>query len=141
MGASGWHYAVPFQENVAAALQELRQRVFDERDFYIEQPDRSATLTDPDSALAAQPYSGTHSIIDKAGGVAEEVTPFAVAPLTPEQVREAFGTATPTGPQIAEWAERGGEGAYRERWEGAYLVGHRADGTPVTLHFVGASGD
>jgi hypothetical protein len=142
MGASGWHYAVPYEDNVAAALFELRQRVFDERDFHIQDPDKMAALTDPDDALAAQPGTGTHSIIDMPGGVADEVTPFAVSPLTPEQVFEAFGTAMPTSTQIEEWAdEHGGYSQYRDGWEGAWLVGYRADGTPETLHFVGASGD
>ena len=33
MGATGWSYFVPFEENVAAALQRLRENVFERGDY------------------------------------------------------------------------------------------------------------
>lgn len=35
MGASGWRYYTPYRDDPEAALQELRQRVFDEGDYSI----------------------------------------------------------------------------------------------------------
>ena len=34
MGASGWDYYVPYQEDLNAALQQLRREVFEARDYY-----------------------------------------------------------------------------------------------------------
>ncbi len=33
MGASGWHYFAPYQEDVSRALQDLRQEVFEKGDY------------------------------------------------------------------------------------------------------------
>jgi hypothetical protein len=33
MGASGWEYFVPYQQDINKALQELRQKAFDEGDY------------------------------------------------------------------------------------------------------------
>jgi hypothetical protein len=33
MGASGWRYVVPYQEDLAAALDALRRQVFADGDF------------------------------------------------------------------------------------------------------------
>ena len=50
----------------------------------------------PDELLTAQPETGTHSIIDMAAGVSPEAAAFAVAPLTPHQLEEFFGTERPS---------------------------------------------
>ena len=34
MGASGWDYYVPYQSDLQAALDELRQRVLDSGDYW-----------------------------------------------------------------------------------------------------------
>jgi hypothetical protein len=33
MGASGWHYFTPFQEDIGQALEDLRQRVFESGEY------------------------------------------------------------------------------------------------------------
>src|SRR5579859_6346410 len=33
MGASGWSYFIPYQEDIAQALQDLRQKIFEEGDY------------------------------------------------------------------------------------------------------------
>jgi hypothetical protein len=38
MGASGWSYFVPYQEDVNRALQELRQREFEDGNYHISWP-------------------------------------------------------------------------------------------------------
>jgi hypothetical protein len=46
MGASGWHYLVPYQDDVAQALEELRHAVYNSGDFYREEPDATHALTE-----------------------------------------------------------------------------------------------
>ncbi|GLI00277.1 hypothetical protein Pa4123_55530 [Phytohabitans aurantiacus] len=46
MGASGWHYLVPYRDDVAQALEELRHTVYNSGDFYREDPDPAHTLTE-----------------------------------------------------------------------------------------------
>ncbi len=33
MGSSGWSYYTPYKEDIAEALQDLRQRVFEEGEY------------------------------------------------------------------------------------------------------------
>jgi hypothetical protein len=93
---------------------------------------------DPDTAVAAQPHSGTHSIIDMVNGVAAHPSFATVSPLTSAELVEALGTATPSSSQVQAWMEAGG--AERERWVGTYVISYR-DGQPDHLHFCGCSGD
>jgi hypothetical protein len=105
VGASQWWYTVDYQRDVAAALRQLRQDVYERGEYYREpagdEPDLQLTEeefrarldpgkdddgfndaivedwlerkhrpvpVDPDSLVAAQPHSGTHSIIDMING-------------------------------------------------------------------------
>ncbi|MFE9658335.1 hypothetical protein [Micromonospora sp. NPDC006431] len=100
MGASQWRYMVAYQDDVGAALQQLRQEVYDRGEYYREPAEGGSDLdlteeefrarldprndddgfndaiiedwrerkrrpvpVDPDTLLAAQPHSGTHSVI------------------------------------------------------------------------------
>jgi hypothetical protein len=38
MGASGWYYFVPYQPDIQAALDTLRQQVFENRDYHLRRP-------------------------------------------------------------------------------------------------------
>ncbi|WP_433222818.1 hypothetical protein ACQP00_24500 [Dactylosporangium sp. CS-047395] len=92
---------------------------------------------DPDTLLASQPESGTHSIIDMANGVSAEPRFATVSPLPVDGLVHTFGTATPSSEQVQAWIVNCGD---RERWVGTYVVSFR-DGTPDRLHFCGFSGD
>ena len=149
MGASGWHYAVPYQADVNAALQHLRLEVFKADDYYREDiderfappVDREPTLADLDDLLFSQPDSGTHSIIDIDQDVTETPESGTVSPLTTDQSREAFGTTRPTAAQVEAWAGQGGYTSYRSCYEGVYIVSYGTDGNPDQIHFTGYSGD
>ncbi len=94
-------------------------------------------VTDPDSLLAAQPDTGTHSIIDM---MAVSATPDynTVSPLRNDQLVEVFGTTTPTADQVEALPDR--VLALRCRWHGVYVVSF--DGAvPAEIHFLGFSGD
>jgi hypothetical protein len=92
---------------------------------------------DPDTLLAAQADSGTHSIIDMGNGVSARPQFATVSPLTGDGLMHAFGTETPSAEQVQAWIVRCGD---RERWVGTYVVSYR-DGAPHQLHFCGFSGD
>ncbi|MFF4810082.1 hypothetical protein ACFY03_17905 [Micromonospora chersina] len=95
---------------------------------------------DPDTLFAAQPHSGTHSIIDMARGVSAKPALFTVSPLTDEQTLEFFKTRTPAPDQVVEWMKTFDPFSVRERWQGAYVVSY-LDGHPEQIHFSGFSGD
>lgn len=95
----------------------------------------------PEELLAAQPHSGTHSIIDIARGVSPTPAWSTASPLTAEQLTAAFGTLTPSTPQVRSWLEGYPEGGLRDRWQALYVISYGPDGTPHRLHFAGFSGD
>jgi hypothetical protein len=176
VGASGWHHLVPYKKELSRALAELRQEVYDNGDFYREEPDPAYEMTeeefveqldprdaelgineflvaqwreahhrppvsDPDTLLASQPHSGTHSVIDLARGISAEPAAFTASPLTSEQMLEAFGTVSPYHQQLLTWAQRSGYRRYRARWEGVYVLSYGPDGNPDMILFAGYSGD
>jgi hypothetical protein len=172
VGASGWYYAVPYQSDIAAALQRLRHKVYERGEYYRasggyaetsegelrakmdpEQWDsgmndailddwrawrRRPTPVDPDTLLASQPHSGTHSIIDIHNGVAPAPTPFTVSPLTDDELLDLVQTTRPTSDQVRE--QIGGHGGTRRNWVGTYVVSY-LEGRPHEIHFFGISGD
>jgi hypothetical protein len=173
MGASGWYYVVPYEADIDAALQKLRQDVYDRGEYYRESPESGypemteeeyrATLdpnqwddgpnesimegfraakerpvpVDPDTLVAAQPESGTHSIIDISEGVSAGPELLTVSPLADDELLALAGTVTPTSEQLRTV---GLLGADRGRWVGTYVVSY-LDGQPHEIHFSGYSGD
>lgn len=173
MGASEWSYRTSYQEDIGAALQQLRWTAYRGGDYYKQLPDPSLGLTeeefratlpgggddcdvgtiqleewrkarmrpmvvDPDTLLASQPDSGTHSIIDMAAGVSASPDYFTVSPLTNEQLLRIFDTLTPTADQVVASVDRILE--ERRSWHGVYVVSYDGS-TPSELHFLGFSGD
>lgn len=174
MGASGWYYTVDYQPDVEAALQELRQQVYDRGEYYkvsaaynadlnmteeefraqLDPSDdsgrneavlqdwlmrkRAPVPVDPDTLLASQPHSGTHSIIDMGDGVSDTPDFATVSPMTDEELRETFGSTTPLSSEVQEWMKAGG--GRPERWVGTYVISYH-DGRPDHIHFCGYSGD
>jgi hypothetical protein len=92
----------------------------------------------PDSLLASQPYSGTHSVIDMTA-VAEAPDYNKVAPVSGETLDAVFSTRTPSTDAVAAAVAEGRLDLYG-RWHGTYIVGYRND-TPDVIFFVGHSGD
>ena len=151
MGASAWEYAVPYEPDLAHALEQLRLKVFSDGDF--ESPESSG-LPAPGSLeeLMTEPYweflgtCGTHSILDIAGGIApaDDVDREfgTIRPLSSEETAELFGSAHPTRADFSrvsesrELYEYCGGGPYTGR---AAIV-HDA-GQPAEIVFWGQSGD
>lgn len=136
------------KDYVAWELAEIRKSVVDAFGDDGWEPDdtmsreawRAAQIevTDPDSLLASQPFSGTHSIIDMTG-VSATSAPHMVAPVPAEELDELFGTRRPAATAVAEAIENGALTGL-ERWHGRYVIGYDGD-VPHAIYFVGYSGD
>lgn len=169
MGASYWVSQVPYQPDIAAALDAARWDAYRAGSYYKNEPTpearamsedeyvrwfestegMEATLevsedwqaaqidpVDPDSLLASQPFSGTHSVIDMTA-VGSEPCEHTVVPAPAEVLDELFGTRAPTIEQVKDALDI--LDLYG-RWRGTYVVGYQ-EGQPHTIYFIGHSGD
>lgn len=168
MGASGWAYFVPYQADVAAALQTLRADIFHRGDvvnevnerlklyrngdydpyttaprFRFDTDDLERWLSSPqpetiEDLIKILGDTGTHSVLD-IDGVAETPGWRMMAPLSEEELVSLFGTTQPSRAQI-ETLDRWRLYATRRRWQGGYIVAYTS-GEPNELFFFGYSGD
>jgi hypothetical protein len=155
MGASGWDYVVPYQEDLGAALDALRRQVFASGDylkpgyygdvFDLPEPDSVDDLFEQEQYREFMGTSGTHSIIDVASVVPAD---FAgeefgtIRPLSDGEYVELFGV---TQPGRADYTPLAGSERLHEyvtggRWTGRAAV-LWADGAPAEIAFWGYSGD
>lgn len=95
-------------------------------------------VTDADSLLEAQPFSGAHSVIDMTY-VASEPEVHAVAPAPAEYLLGLFGTTQPPSAAIETAIDEHRISGFA-RWQGMYLIGY-SDAEPREIFFVGYSGD
>lgn len=150
MGASGWEYYVPYQDDLGAALEALRQQVFDRRDYYWEDEDEDEDEGGGGEAKAwpstvdrlwqdeRVQEEGTHSILDmwRILRPGEDPDHGTVQPVHPAEARLVAGTDRLTRahvPDLEPLAER--------RWFGRCAVLHDAHGRPEEIYFWGFSGD
>jgi hypothetical protein len=129
--------AMSEDEYVAWALSDCPPNISDYA-YRVEWHAAQIDPIDPDSLLAAQPFSGTHSVIDMTG-VAATHNYHQVAPFPDNLLEAMFHTLTPGTDEVAR-AVADGRIDIGERWHGTYVVGYRA-GRPDTVFFVGSSGD
>ena len=132
MGAEPWSYFVPYEEDLEAALEKLKEQVFREGAYHGADL-KPATL---DELWEKVTEDGTRSILDMEG-VSEEPDFAMVTPLTKEQLRELYGTEQPTHGQVADQQD-----IYEmlERGQGASVVVYE-QGRPTELFFAGYSFD
>jgi hypothetical protein len=147
MGASPYEYFVPYQRDIPAALEALRQREFRAGrynpavDFPVfpvgpRSPSPGAQHASIDEAMEDADADGTRSILDL-DHVAEEPDYGAVVPLDPGVLQALYGTTQPTRAMI----ERNMEFLEDvERGQGVYIVVYK-DGQPDELFFAGYSYD
>jgi hypothetical protein len=150
MGGHFWSYSVPYQKDIRAALEALREQEFRAGRFWqpaeVEpgffgrlldrgpsKPKRPASIPE---ALKISDATGTRSILDM-----ERVTDTpelgAVSPLQPQELRELFGTEQPT----LETIEKSEAFIDRlERGQGVYIILHE-QGKPEKIYFAGYSYD
>lgn len=147
MGASGWDYYVPYQEDVGVALQELRQRVFLAEDYYWDPEDDDL----PEGATKERPAvleelwedetvqsEGTHSILDmhRVLQPGEEPDYLTVQPISAAEALETTGVERVTRAHVEAL-----QPLASRRWFGRCAVLHDYDGKPNEIYFWGFSGD
>ncbi len=147
MGASGWIYFVPWQKDLSKALADLRNDVF-AKGLYLgghgkSVKGREAHAPQPKTipeALERCGEDGSHSILD-VWEITTEPDYGAVAPLSPNDLEECFGTRLPSRGDVEESREAMLEIEERRgRGCGSYLVLY--EGTkPSEICFFGYSGD
>jgi len=148
MGSTPYSYLVPYQPNFQHALDELRQREFEQGRYNPVMPFPPFFVDDTtppgpcrehqtiDEALEAADADGTRSIldIDRVGNEAD----FGVARrLSEDELQEHFGTTTPTREQVIEVMPT----EDIERGEAVCLTGYDEVGYPVEIFFAGYSCD
>jgi hypothetical protein len=147
MGASGWDYSVPWQEDLGAAFEGLRRRVFERREYYwgpgADWLPEEARLPWPESeeelwAHELVQHDGTHSILDifRLIGPDDEPEIGTVKPVTEEEALHVLGARKLTRADVPRFEEFD-----HWRWYGRCAVLHDQRGEPREIYFWGYSGD
>jgi hypothetical protein len=146
VGAVPYWYFVPYQPDIDAALQQLREREFRAGRYNPvlrfppfpvgpDAPAPGAQHRTIRAALLAAGADGTRSILDL-----ERVSKVrklgAVAPLPDEVLLYLYGTTRPT----REMVEQGADSEYIERGQGIYIVCYQG-GQAEEIFFAGYSCD
>ena len=148
MGSSPYMYLVPYEPNFQRALDELREREFEQGRYnpVMPYPPELVDDTTPlgpgrqhetiEDALCESDADGSRSILDieRVGNEAD----FGVARrLTEEELQAHFGTTTPTRQQVLEMLPT----EDIERGEAVCLTVYDEAGYPVEIFFAGYSCD
>lgn len=156
MGASGWQYTVPYESDLQAALDRLRDETFQGGDYLWlwegdwvepgEERPRPATMAEllADDDVAEE---GTHSIID-CPRIVDRVPATdaewssadyfgAIVPVTRDELIAAVGTDRP----LAQHLDALDEKVACARWVGRCTILYSSAGSPDQLAFWGYSGD
>jgi hypothetical protein len=132
MGAEAWDYFVPYEADVQAAIEKLREREFRAGRFNGSE-ENPATI---DEAREVADADGTRSILD-IDRVGDEPDYGVVVPLSSEQLAEFFGTDRPTREMIEENSDFFED---IERGQGVYIIAYKND-KPSEIFFGGYSYD
>ena len=132
MGGEPWFHVAPYQPDIRAALEALRQRVFADGE-YRGSEDEPASI---EEALENMDADGTASILD-IDHVADEPEPMGLTVLAPADVKQYFGTERPTRADVEQaddfWEDIG-------RGEAVCVVLYNGN-RPSELYFAGCSFD
>lgn len=147
MGASGWDYSVPYQEDLGGAFDALRRKVFEERDYYWgpggDWRPEAERLPWPETeeelwAHELVQHDGTHSILDifRIIGPGEEPDYSTMKQVTEEEALRVLGARKLTRAHVPRFEEFD-----HWRWYGRCAVLHDDRGEPQEIYFWGFSGD
>jgi len=152
MSAEFWEYFVPYQEDVRAALEALREQEFRAGRFYQPaevQPGFFGRLLGNPPSKPKRPTSireaikiadtnavGTRSILDMER-ISVRLESGAVSPVPPDELRRLLGTDQPTR-EMVQQSEELFERV--DRGQGIYVVTYR-HGKPDGIYFGGYSYD
>ena len=141
MGASGWDYSVPYQEDLGVAFADLRREVFVRHDYWWVGEDDGQPWPSTEQELwqdeDAQ-EAGTHSILDvhRVIGVEEKADYGTLQPVGEDEAFQLFGTRKPTSADVPDLIA-----LPFERWQGRCAVVYDEEGVPQKFYFWGCSGD
>jgi len=132
MGGEPWFHVAPYQPDIPAALEALRQRVFADGEYRGSEGEPASI----EEALENMDADGTASILD-IDHVADSPEPTGVTVLSPAEAPQYFGTERPTRADVDQadefWDEIG-------RGEAICVVLYSGD-RPSELYFAGCSFD
>ncbi len=141
MGAEPWDYFVPYEEDVQAALEKLRQREFQAGRYRNYSETKPATISE---AVENADASGMASILDMER-VAQEAGYSTIVPLSDAELIRCFGTTEPTRQMIednlADAADEDDD-LYENvgRGQGIYVISYK-NNQPSEIFFGGYSYD
>jgi hypothetical protein len=132
MGAEPYDYTVPYEPDIQAALDKLRRRVFESKEFNGAEFDPPT----PEAALELTEADGTRSILD-ISRISDQPDFCCAAPLSPEELERYFGTQKPTEVMVREhgdfWEDL-------DRGMARYVIVFEGD-EPKGIYFAGYSFD
>ncbi len=141
MGAEPWDYFVPYEVDVQAALEKLRQREFQAGHYRNYSRVKPATIS---AAVENADASGTASILDMER-IGDKPAYSTIVPLSDAELVRCFGTTKPTREMIednmAEAADEEND-LYENigRGHGIYVIAYKDD-KPSEIFFGGYSFD
>jgi hypothetical protein len=97
MGADPYDYTVPYEPDIQAALDKLRSRVFESKEFNGAEFD---PLT-PEAALELTEADGTRSILD-ISRISASPDFCCASPFSSQELEQYFGTQKPTRSMVQE---------------------------------------
>jgi hypothetical protein len=132
VGAEPYDYTVPYEPDIQAALDKLRRRVFESKEFNGAEFDPPT----PEAAFELAEADGTRSILD-INRISEEPEFCCACPLSPDQLEQYFGTQKPT-----ELIVRNSDAFWDdlERGMARYVILYEGD-KPKGIYFAGYSFD
>jgi hypothetical protein len=132
MGAEPYEYTVPYEPDIQAALDKLRQRVFESKEFNGAEFDPPT----PEAAFELAGADGTRSILD-ISRISDQPDFCCAAPFSPEELERYFGTQKPTEVMVRDhgdfWEDL-------ERGMARYVIVFE-DEEPKRIYFAGYSFD
>lgn len=132
MGAEPYDYTVPYEQDIQAALDKLRQRVFESGQYN----GSELNPPSPEAALEMTEADGTRSILD-INQISEEPDFCCAAPYTANELQQYFGTDQPTRAMLEQSDEFWDD---LERGMARYVILYE-DGEPRHIYFAGYSFD
>jgi hypothetical protein len=132
MGAEPYEYTVAYEPDIQAALDKLRRRVFESKEFNGAEFDPPT----PEAALELTEADGTRSILD-ISRISDQPDFCCAASLSPEELDRYFGTAKPTEVMLRHCAEFWED---IERGMARYVIYFEGD-DPKGIYFAGYSFD
>lgn len=141
MGATPYTYFVPYEPNIRTALNKLRMKTFQNKEFHGAEFDPPT----PEAAVALTGEVGTCSILD-IFDISDRPAIHRAAPLSAEECEDYFGTPKPTKDMVLGTEEipddqvRGIDEMMDDlvRGEARYIIVYDNDG-PNEIYFVGYS--